>query len=353
MCKYKKYFLKKKNKYTDFLNIGLKLLKWYDLNARDLPWRKTKNPYHIWVCEIVLQQTRVEQGKNHYLNFVERFPTVESLSSAEIDEVLLYWKGLGYYSRAINLHKAAQQVMEDFGGAFPDSFSEILKLKGVGKYTAAAVSSICFDEKVPAIDGNFYRVLSRVFADDFDVSSPKAYAYFYELALLIMPEENPGNFNQAIMDLGSEICKPKNPQCQVCPIQENCLAYETGKVLEFPVKSKKVKAVDLKLHYYYIMYEDKFLIKQRDDSFIWKKLYDFPESISQELEDFVVEEKTVHHKLTHKNLEISISKVILQDEKVFENYAQKHQLQITDYENSHQKSFPKPLENYLKKTFEN
>ena len=223
----------------------------------------------------------------------------------------------------------------------------------MGKYTAAAVSSICFDEKVPAIDGNFYRVLSRVFADDFDVSSPKAYAYFYELALLIMPEENPGNFNQAIMDLGSEICKPKNPQCQVCPIQENCLAYETGKVLEFPVKSKKVKAVDLKLHYYYIMYEDKFLIKQRDDSFIWKKLYDFPESISHDLEDFIVEEKTTHHKLTHKNLEISISKVILQDEKVFENYAQKHQLQITDYENSHQKSFPKPLENYLKKTFEN
>ena len=122
--------MKKKNKYTDFLNIGLKLLKWYDLNARDLPWRKTKSPYHIWVCEIVLQQTRVEQGKNHYLNFVERFPTVESLSSAEIDEVLLYWKGLGYYSRAINLHKAAQQVMEDFGGAFPESFSEILKLKG-------------------------------------------------------------------------------------------------------------------------------------------------------------------------------------------------------------------------------
>ena len=164
--------MKKKNKYTDFLNIGLKLLKWYDLNARDLPWRKTKNPYHIWVCEIVLQQTRVEQGKNHYLNFVERFPTVESLSSAEIDEVLLYWKGLGYYSRAINLHKAAQQVMEDFGGEFPNQFEEILKLKGVGKYTAAAVSSICFDEKVPAIDGNFYRVLSRVFADDFDVSSP-------------------------------------------------------------------------------------------------------------------------------------------------------------------------------------
>ena len=235
---------------ADFLHIGKKLTKWYDSNARQLPWRENQLPYNIWISEIVLQQTQVKQGLGHYLRFIERFPTVVELHNASEDDVLLYWKGLGYYSRAINLHKAAQQVMEDFGGAFPESFSEILKLKGVGKYTAAAVSSICFDEKVPAIDGNFYRVLSRVFADDFDVSSPKAYAYFYELALLIMPEENPGNFNQAIMDLGSEICKPKNPQCQVCPIQENCLAYETGKVLDFPVKSKKVKAVDLKLHYY-------------------------------------------------------------------------------------------------------
>lgn len=344
--------MKKKNKNTDFLNKGLKLLKWYDLNARDLPWRKTKNPYKIWICEIVLQQTRVEQGKNHYLNFIERFPDVETLANAEIDEVLLYWKGLGYYSRAINLHKAAQQVMEDFEGRFPEKFDDILKLKGVGKYTAAAVSSICFNEKIPAVDGNFYRVLSRIFADDFDVSSAKAYSYFYELALLIMPEKNPGDFNQAMMDLGSEICKPKNPSCGICPLNKECLAFSSGSVSLFPVKTKKVKAQDLKLKYYFIQHQNLFLIKQRDDSFIWKKLYDFPEEIQTKFEKYIVDEKTIHHKLTHKNLEITIYKVLINNLKEFEKLATENQLTITDYETSHQKSFPKPLESYLKKELE-
>ena len=334
------------------MNIGLKLLNWYDLNARDLPWRTTKNPYKIWVCEIVLQQTRVEQGKNHYINFIKRFPNVETLANAEIDDVLLYWKGLGYYSRAINLHKAAQQIIQDFGGEFPDKFEEILKLKGVGKYTAAAVSSICFEDKIPAIDGNFYRVLSRIFADDFDVSSPKAYQYFYELALLIMPQKNPGNFNQAIMDIGSEICKPKNPSCELCPINKECLAFNSGKVSLFPVKSKKVKAENLQLKYYFIQNKNQFLIKQRDDSFIWKKLYDFPEEIPANFEKYVSEEKIVHHKLTHKNLEITIHKVLLNQRKDFEKFASENQFTIIDYDTSHQKSFPKPLENYLKKEWE-
>ena len=223
--------MNKTKTYKDFPNIGLKISQWYSLNARDLPWRRTQNPYEIWISEIVLQQTRVEQGKNHYINLIEKFPDIKTLADAEIDEVLLYWKGLGYYSRAINLHKAAKQVMEDFGGVFPSTFNEILKLKGVGKYTAAAISSICFNENIPAIDGNFYRVLSRIFADDYDVSSTKAYQYFYELALLVMPEKNPRDFNQAIMDLGSGICKPKNPNCEVCPVQQDCLAYASGKVL--------------------------------------------------------------------------------------------------------------------------
>ena len=337
----------------DFLNIGLKILQWYDLNARDLPWRKTKNPYKIWICEIVLQQTRVEQGKNHYIRFIERFPNVEALANADTDEVLLYWKGLGYYSRALNLHKAAKQVMEDFGGRFPNTFDEILHLKGVGKYTAAAISSICFDENIPAVDGNFYRVLSRIFADDYDVSSPKAYQYFYELSKLIMPEKQPGDFNQAMMDIGSEICKPKNPNCEICPVQQDCLAYASGKVLNFPVKTKKIKAQDLKLHYYYIASDGNFLVKQRDDSFIWKKLYDFPEEIPQEMEALVTEEVKIAHKLTHKNLEISISKVLINNIEDFKRFAKEHHFQIINYEDSHRKSFPKPLENYLKKTFEN
>ena len=344
--------MNKTNTKTDFLNIGLKILKWYGLNARELPWRTTKNPYHIWICEIVLQQTRVEQGKNHYLNFIERFPEVKSLAEANIDEVLLYWKGLGYYSRAINLHSAAQQIMNDFDGNFPNHFEDILKLKGVGKYTAAAVASICFDEKIPAIDGNFYRVLSRIFADDFDISSSKAYQYFYNLATMIMPEEKPGDFNQAIMDIGSEVCKPKNPNCDICPVKKDCLAFEMGRVQDFPVKSKKVKTQDLKLHYYYIRYRNQFIIKQRDDSFIWKKLYDFPEKIPLDFEKWITHEKTIHHKLTHKNLEIVISEVSLKNKKDFQKFSEENQFLIITYEESHQKSFPKPLENFLKKEFE-
>ena len=344
--------MNKTNTKTDFLNIGLKILKWYGLNARELPWRTTKNPYHIWICEIVLQQTRVEQGKNHYLNFIERFPGVKSLAEANIDEVLLYWKGLGYYSRAINLHSAAQQIMNDFDGNFPNHFEDILKLKGVGKYTAAAVASICFDEKIPAIDGNFYRVLSRIFADDFDISSSKAYQYFYNLAGMIMPEEKPGDFNQAIMDIGSEVCKPKNPNCDICPVKKDCLAFEMGRVQDFPVKSKKVKTQDLKLHYYYIRYRNLFIIKQRDDSFIWKKLYDFPEKIPLDFEKWITHEITIHHKLTHKNLEIVISEVSLKNKKDFQKFSEENQFLIITYEESHQKSFPKPLENFLKKEFE-
>lgn len=230
--------LEKNNIGSDFQHIGNTLLHWYKNNARDLPFRQTTDPYKIWICEIVFQQTRINQGLNHYNNFIKRFPDVKILAEANEDEVLLHWKGLGYYSRAINIHKAAKQIMTDYNGSFPSDYEEILKLKGVGKYTAAAVSSICFDGKMPAVDGNFYRVLSRFFADDFDISNSKAFNYFSELATLIMPEKV-GDFNQAMMDLGSEICKPKNPLCGECPIDQNCLAFSLEKISSFPVKTKK------------------------------------------------------------------------------------------------------------------
>lgn len=340
------------NRTADFLSLGYKLLQWYDVNARDLPWRKIRDPYRVWICEIILQQTRVEQGKNHYLRFVEKFPDVKALAQANIDEVLLYWKGLGYYSRAINLHRAAQQIMDEFQGDFPTHFLSLQKLKGVGKYTAAAISSICFDEKVPAVDGNFYRVLSRVFADDFDISSSKAHAYFYELALRMMPDNSPGNFNQAIMDLGSEVCKPKNPKCDVCPLCEDCLAFVSKTPHAYPVKSKKVKTQELALQYYFVQHQDQFLIKQRDESFIWKKLFDFPEEIPDEYLKLGSEEEVISHKLTHKNLKIVITRLEIEDAKVFTNFALDHHYLVTNFEKSQRKSFPKPLENYLKKQFE-
>lgn len=338
--------MEKNSTASSFQYVGNRLLEWYKNNARDLPFRQTKEPYKIWICEIVFQQTRINQGLNHYNNFIARFPDVKTLAEAEENEVLLYWKGLGYYSRAINIHKAAQQIMNDYQGVFPAQYDEILKLKGVGKYTAAAVSSICFDGKMPAVDGNFYRVLSRFFADDFDISNSRAFIYFSELAALVMPD-NVGDFNQAMMDIGSEICKPKNPLCGECPINEDCLAFSSNKISEFPVKTKKVKAEDLALTYYFVHRNGQFLIRQRKDDFIWKKLFEFPEAIPEEMKEFITSAKIVSHKLTHKNLSIEIFNVNVTSEKIWNDFIAENQYLITDVQGSHEKSFPKPLENYI------
>lgn len=339
--------MKTKKQNPDFLHIGVKLLHWYRSNSRNLPWRNTKNPYNIWICEIILQQTQVKQGLNHYLNFVDRFPTVESLALASIDEVLLYWKGLGYYSRALNLHQAAKMIMENFNGVFPSNYYDILKLKGVGKYTAAAISSICFNENRPAVDGNFYRVLSRIFADDFDISTSSAFNYFSDLAYRIMPKGNTGDFNQAMMDLGSEICKPKNPQCELCPLNLDCVAFQLGKTQDYPRKLKKIKTENLLLQYFFIHHKNQFLIKQRGDGFIWKKLYEFPIEIPDRFHQFDKGNFLIKHKLTHKNLKININVVELTSKEDLKNYSESYGFIICDFDYSKTKSFPKPLENFL------
>lgn len=343
--------MKSRKQNPDFLNIGVKLLQWFQIYGRDLPFRKTHDPYKIWICEIIFQQTRIRQGMNHYNHFVERFPDVISLASADTDEVLLYWKGLGYYSRAINLHKAALQIVHDYNGKFPSEYDEILKLKGIGKYTAAAISSICFKKNIPAVDGNFYRVLSRIFADDFDISSPKAFDYFSQLALLVMPEGKAGSFNQAMMDIGSEICKPKNPICGECPVSKDCLAFQSGRISEFPVKLKKTQTKDFYLKYYFIANGKDFLAKQRGDGFIWKRLYDFPDKVDESLEDNTVSETRIHHKLTHRNLTIDIVYIKVNSRKKFEDLSKQNHYQIFNDQTSEQKSFPKPLQNYLEKHF--
>lgn len=345
--------MKPKKQNADFLHVGEKLLAWYKIHGRDLPFRKTRNPYKIWICEIVFQQTRIEQGLNHYNRFIERFPDVETLANTETDEVLLYWKGLGYYSRALNVHKAAKQIVKDFNAKFPEKYEDILSLKGVGKYTAAAVSSICFGMKIPAVDGNFYRVLSRVFADDFDISNTSAFNYFSTIALRMMPENEAGHFNEAMMDLGSEICKPKNPKCADCPLNKDCFAFQTGKIQQFPFKSKKIKPTEIQLKYYFVECGNQFLIKQRDESDIWKKLYEFPTSIPENWEGLIQNQTSVSHKLTHRNLSIDIFKVNIEKKSDFIKFALKEVFLMVNIEESHQKSFPKPLENYLKKWEEN
>lgn len=332
----------------DFLNIGRKLLDWYSVYGRDLPFRKTKNPYKIWICEVVFQQTRIAQGMSHYLNFIERFPDIKSLADASTDDVLLHWKGLGYYSRAMNIHKAAKQIVEEFNGEFPSEYRDILKLKGIGKYTAAAVSSICFGGDYPAIDGNFYRVISRLFADDYDISKSTAFQYFSEISMKIIPENRTGDFNQAMMDLGSEICKPKNPVCIICPVNEDCLAFSTGKTNLFPVKNKKTEVKDLSLTYYFVSFEDKFLIRRRGTDFIWKNLYEFPVSVPEDWEQYIAKHTNVKHKLTHRNLNIDIYTVNLPHQNLFEDFASEGGFIISSFEESQSKSFPKPLENYIK-----
>lgn len=344
--------MKKDKQYPDFLHIGEKLLRWYHIYGRELSFRKTKNPYYIWISEIVFQQTRIRQGLQHYQNFIVRFPDVRTLAEASTDEVLLYWKGLGYYSRATNIHKAAHQIMADFDGNFPVKYEDILQLKGVGKYTAAAVASICFGEDYPAVDGNFYRVLSRVFADGFDISSPIAFSYFSELAHLMMPTGKAGDFNQAMMDLGSEICKPRNPDCISCPLHEDCLAYQSGTIGGFPVKKKKTVVQEMYLAYFFVESGGKFLIRRRGTQEIWKNLYEFPTEISDHLKPYIVSSRTMKHKLTHRHLTIDISVVKLPSEKRLKDFAVQHGYLISGYKASENKSFPKPLEKFIAHFFE-
>lgn len=332
-------------------SVGEKLLQWYQNHGRDLPFRQIKDPYKIWICEIIFQQTRIQQGIGHYENFIKRFPNVQELYNAKTDEVLLYWKGLGYYSRALNLHRASVQIMEDFGGKFPQNYKAILQLKGVGKYTAAAISSICFGEQLPAVDGNFYRVLSRFFADDYDVSKSSAFDYFSKLSMQLMPENKAGDFNQAMMDLGSEVCKPKNPDCGNCPFNKACIAYLEDKVQTFPVKTKKVKVEDLSLQYYFVHFGNQFLIKQRNDDFIWKKLFEFPINISENLWQYKKSREIIKTKLTHKNVTITIDEIGLNSKEEFQDFAKKNNFEITDPFLFHQKSFPKPLEEYITRMF--
>ena len=215
------------------------LLQWYDHIRRDLPWRRTADPYRIWLSEIMLQQTRVESVKGYYARFLEACPTVEALAAAPIEQVLKWWEGLGYYSRARNLHRAAQLIVEAYGGAFPSTYEEILKLPGVGPYTAGAIASIAFHQPVPAVDGNVYRVISRFLGIREDVGAPAVQKRFRQEVLTLMPPERPGDFNQALMELGATLCSPTSPRCEECPWQESCDAFDEGDMESLPIHEKK------------------------------------------------------------------------------------------------------------------
>lgn len=255
---------------------GGRLQQWYHLHKRDLPWRATSNPYYIWVSEVILQQTRVAQGHSYYLRFVDRFPTIQALASAEEDEVLKYWEGLGYYSRARNLHAAAKEVMELYHGRFPESYPDILSLKGIGEYTAAAIASFAYDQPRAVVDGNVFRVLSRVFGLESPIDTSFGKKKFQELAQMLLDENNPGLYNQAIMEFGALQCVPVNPVCSVCPLEDKCVALELDKVSVLPHKSLKKKVQSRYLNYFEVRCGDKILVCKRTGNDIWKNLYELP-----------------------------------------------------------------------------
>lgn len=249
---------------------------WFLTNKRELPWRNTKNPYKIWLSEIILQQTRVYQGMIYYNRFIEKFPTISLLALASEDEILKLWQGLGYYSRARNLHFTAKYIVENFNGRFPTDYKSILNLKGVGPYTAAAISSIAFSLPHATVDGNIYRVLSRYYGIPTPIDSSQGKKEFQEVAEELIESVDPGFHNQALMEFGALQCVPKSPDCYNCPVASTCYAKKRGKVEELPVKSKKLKQLNRYFYYYFIDDGDSTYLEKRTANDIWKNLYQFP-----------------------------------------------------------------------------
>lgn len=260
---------------SDYLLSDL-LRQWYFIYKRDLPWRQTRDPYRIWISEIILQQTRVQQGLDYYNRFIERFPDFQTLASAPLDEVLKYWQGLGYYSRARNLHAAACQIKSTFGDVFPKNYADILSLKGVGSYTAAAIASFAYDLPYAVLDGNVYRVLARLTALDTPIDSTAGKKVFQELADQLLDPEQAAIHNQAMMELGALICTPTSPDCVNCPLQNHCEASAKGIQTAFPVKQGKTKVRDRWFHYFFIVENGYTYLHQRTKKDIWSHLYEFP-----------------------------------------------------------------------------
>lgn len=260
----------------ELMSISATLIQWYEQHKRDLPWRDTDDPYKIWISEIILQQTRVNQGLDYYYRFTDRFPDVQSLAAASEDEVLKYWQGLGYYSRARNLHKAAQQVVSRFGGKFPDQYADVLSLSGVGEYTAAAICSFAYNLPFAVVDGNVFRVLSRLFGIDTPIDSGQGKKDFKLLAEELLDQKHPGQHNQAIMEFGALQCTPVSPACESCPLSTQCIALASGNVSSLPVKTQKIKTRVRYFNYLFIKYTDKTYLQRRTGNDVWKNLYEFP-----------------------------------------------------------------------------
>lgn len=275
------------------------LRQWKLSNPRPLPWKGERDPYLVWLSEVILQQTRVDQGLAYFERFRQRFPNVRSLAQAADDEVFKLWEGLGYYSRARNMLQTARHIAGQLGGEFPDTFEELKSLKGVGPYIAAAIASFAFGLPHAVVDGNVYRVLSRVFGIDTPIDSPEGKKAFAQLAQQLLDTSDPGGFNQAIMDFGAIQCKPAAPLCGSCPMREVCTAFQQKRVKQLPVKAKKLNRKTRYFHYLLLSHNDRILLRKRTGRDIWQNLYDFPliETSGLEVELDQIQSSAVWHEL--------------------------------------------------------
>lgn len=347
------------------MNFKEGILNWYEKNMRSLPWREVKDPYHIWVSEVILQQTRINQGLPYYYKFIEDYPNVIDLANATEQAVLNTWKGLGYYSRARNMHHTAIMIKDHFNGVFPSDYKTLLSLKGIGEYTAAAISSICSDEKRAVVDGNVVRVLSRYFGILDPVGSSTLYKKIRWISNSLITEENPGNYNQAIMEYGALLCTPQNPNCDSCFFKTSCFANSNNMTAVFPVKKKPMTKKTRFLNYLHIVTrEDVFILRKRSGNDIWKNMWDMPVIESDKLidpDDMILNDSLLGfklwgdtyfagfsdktHVLTHQLLRVRFFTYItdsieIKDQKTYV---------LTNYED-HNYPIPRLIENFLKNT---
>lgn len=326
--------------------ITTQVLNWFKLNARELPWRLERNAYHSWLAEIIFQQTRINQGLPYYLRFIEKFPTLIDLANSSEEEVLRLWQGLGYYSRGRNLLKTAKLIKDEYDGIFPKTYKELLTLKGIGPYTAGAIASMVYQEKVAVVDGNVFRVLSRLFGDSTPINESNSRKHYEQLIEKLIPNHEPGVYNEAMIELGALVCKPKNPDCLGCPVNDFCQARKLNIIDSLPKKEKKLVVKSRKICYIFI-YDDKgCYLKQRKEKDIWKGLYDFPEVDENQTKDLPLL-GTYKHKLTHRDLTLEIY-----DGRRSEKL--KHTIELGsyyEYSKVEELGKPKPIENFLKSFF--
>jgi len=318
------------------MQIVFEIINWYEINFRPLPWRATNDPYKIWLSEIILQQTQVVQGISYYEKFISKYPTIFHLADANEEEILKLWQGLGYYSRARNLLKTAKTIKNDFNGSFPTDYNQIIKLSGIGQYTASAIASFAFNQAYPVLDGNVFRFISRLYGIDAPIDVAKNRTLFLDILNLMIEGQNPAIFNNAIMEMGAIICKPQNPKCEICAVRLQCIAFKTEKISAYPVKTKIKSIKNRYFNYLLIKKNNLFLMEKRTEKDIWQNLFQLPliestenidkntlknmfaKLLKSEQFNLIEHNETYKHQLTHQQIHAKIWIIEITAKNIFE-----------------------------------